>query len=115
MSKSNEQIIFSALMKLGISPNIKGFHYITKAITISLNATTPKLNFSRQVYPVIADYFNVTSNSIERAIGNAIKIGYSRGDAEFADSLFSNTLKGKFDTPSNTLFIAVLTNWVRLQ
>lgn len=115
MQKSTEQIIISALLKLGISPNIKGYHYIFKAITISLDTQNPTINFSRQLYPALADYFHASSGSVERAIRNAIRSGYAHCDETFADSIFHNTLQSKYDIPTNTLFITVLAQWIKLQ
>jgi len=115
MHNTTEQIIISALLKLGISPNTKGYHYIFKAVEISLDSQGSTLNFSKQLYPIIADCFKVSSLSIERAIRTAIHTGYSHCDTNFAYIIFKNTLQSKYDIPTNTLFITALAQWIRLQ
>lgn len=110
-----EKILGTALKKLGISPNIKGYHYICKAVQISMNRQKSRINFSKCLYPEIADCFNVTSPSIERAIRNAIHNGYVHCDRKFAYSIFRNTLQSSADIPTNTLFITSLVQWIQFQ
>ncbi len=106
---STEPIISTALMKLGIPPSIKGYHYLLKASEIY--DTT--LNFSKSIYPQIACSFNVTPLSVERAIRTAIHNGYVHRDVDFASDVFHNTLQSQNDIPTNTLFISALAEWAK--
>lgn len=115
MNNEVEKILVTALPRLGISPNIKGYHYICKAVEIFIDSHESRISFSKRLYPEIAGYFNVTSPSIERAIRNAIHNGYVHCDEEFARSIFRNTLQSKADIPTNTLFITTLVQWIRFQ
>lgn len=105
-----EQTIPMALMKLGIPPSTKGYHYLLKASEIYNN----RLNLSKSIYPQIANDFNVTSLSVERAIRTAIHNGYIHRDTDFANDVFHNTLQSQNDIPTNLLFISTLSEWVRL-
>lgn len=107
------QITSDILLKLGIAPRTKGYHYICKAVDIYLERPTVTLNFSKNLYPEVADYFDVASSSVERAIRNAIHTGYVHGDIEFAYSIFQNTLHSKADIPTNTLFISAVSEWIK--
>lgn len=110
-----EKILGTTLPRLGISPNIKGYHYICKAVQIFMDSQKSGISFSKKLYPEIADCFNVTSPSIERAIRSAIHNGYVHCDKQFAYSIFRNTLQSSADIPTNTLFITSLVQWIRLQ
>ncbi|MDE6666418.1 MAG: sporulation initiation factor Spo0A C-terminal domain-containing protein [Ruminococcus sp.] len=108
---SVEKITAKALLKLGISPRTKGYHYLLKASEL-YDASS---NFTKSLYPQIAYCFNVTPSSVERAIRTAIHNGYTNCDSEFAFDVFGNTLQSKYDIPTNTLFIYALAEWIRLQ
>ncbi len=65
--------IENALFELGITPNLKGFDYICKAVNyISADRTVKICN----VYKFVAKDFETTSSRVERAIRSAFsKIG----------------------------------------
>lgn len=110
-----EKILNQALPKFGISPSIKGYHYICKAVKIVLDNPEITISFSKQVYPEMANTFNVSAMSIERSIRNAIHNGYIHCDMAFAHSIFQNTLHSYSDIPTNTLFIVTLAQWIKFQ
>ena len=62
------------LLKIGISSNIQGYHYIIRAVEIiekqkiHTNITT--------IYEIISKEFGTTSSRVERAIRHAIKKSY---------------------------------------
>lgn len=115
MCDTVEKTLTSILPRLGISPNIKGYHYICEAIQIFLDSPRITISFSKELYPEIATRYNVTALSIEHAIRNAIHVGYNHCNSEFADSIFQNTLQSKSDVPTNTLFITTLAQWIKFQ
>ena len=74
-----------------------------------LNAITKIL------YPTVAKRHQTTSSRVERAIRHAIEVAWSRGRMETLDALFGytvNTGKGK---PTNSEFIALIADRIRLQ
>ncbi len=113
MSNIIKKTLAGILPKLGISPNIKGYHYICEAVQIFLDSQETTVSFSKEIYPKIATHYSVTSLSIERAIRNAIHVGYNRCDMAFAESIFQNTLQSKSDVPTNTLFITSIAQWIK--
>ena len=108
-----EKSVSSALMKLGISPNNKGYYYLLKAIDICLKSNDISVNLSKYIYPEISEAFNRSSDSVERAIRFAIHRGYAHRDTEFASTVFGNTLQSEYDIPTNSLFVAALTEWAK--
>lgn len=65
MRKEIEQL----LLKLGISPGLKGFYYLIRAIEIS---TKGKVDVCKGVYEVIANECEETAQRVERNIRHAI-------------------------------------------
>lgn len=115
MHNSVEKKLSQALLKFGISPSIKGYHYISEAVRLVLNSQEITISFSKRLYPEIAALFNVTAMSVERSIRNAIHTGYVHCDVEFAHSVFQNTLHSYSDIPTNTIFIITLAQWIKYQ
>lgn len=67
------------LERSGINPKSKGYGYIEMAVMISIDHGKDKINFKRKVYPAIAaKHSDVTPDSVEHAIRNAIKSAYKR-------------------------------------
>ena len=62
------------------------------------------------LYPAVAKHFDTTSSRVERAIRHAIEIAWDRGDLDTLNTFFGytvNTAKGK---PTNSEFIALITD-----
>ena len=71
-------------------------------------------SITKILYPTIAKRFQTTSSRVERAIRHAIEVAWSRGKMETLDSLFGYTIdigKGK---PTNSEFIALIADKIRL-
>ena len=74
-----------------------------------LNAIT------KQLYPEISKKFDTTPSRVERAIRHAIEVAWSRGKMDTIDKIFGysiNTGKGK---PTNSEFIALIADRLRLE
>ena len=70
---------------------------------------------TKMLYPAVAKHFDTTSSRVERAIRHAIEIAWDRGDLDTLNTFFGytvNTAKGK---PTNSEFIALITDKLRLQ
>ena len=64
-----------------ISLNAGGFNYLIMAITIVSEKLEKGVKYSllKDVYPVVAEKYSVTTNSVERAIWNAISRSLEKG------------------------------------
>ncbi len=110
-----EIVVTDMIHQLGVPAHIKGYHYLRTSIILSIE--TPELldSVTKLLYPTVAQKFNTTSSRVERAIRHAIEIAWDRGDLDILNSFFGytvNTCKGK---PTNSEFIALLTDKLRLQ
>lgn len=82
---------------------------------MSVEDTAMLSSITKILYPTIAKKFQTTPSRVERAIRHAIEVAWSRGRMETLDSLFGytvNTGKGK---PTNSEFIALIADRIRLQ
>lgn len=74
-----------------------------------LNAITKVL------YPSIAKKYQTTPSRVERAIRHAIEVAWSRGRMETLDALFGYTINTGKGKPTNSEFIALITDKLRLR
>ena len=74
-----------------------------------LNAITKIL------YPTVAKKNQTTSSRVERAIRHAIEVAWSRGKLDTLEALFGYTVSNGKGKPTNSEFIALITDKIRLQ
>ena len=101
--------------QLGVPAHIKGYHYLRVAILLSIDNQELLESVTKMLYPAVAKHFDTTSSRVERAIRHAIEIAWDRGDLDTLNTFFGytvNTAKGK---PTNSEFIALITDKLRLQ
>ena len=114
MSKSIEAINIKTLLNLGISPNTKGYHYLRDGILICVTSEERMPAISKKLYSKLAENYNTSECSVERAVRHAIKSGWYRHNAELAEVIFMNTLQSVNDIPTNTVFISTVSEWIRV-
>ncbi len=110
-----ESIVTEMIHRLGVPAHIKGYHYLRSAIINSVNDPEMLESVTKLLYPTVAKEHNTTASRVERAIRHAIEIAWDRGDLEVLNSYFGftvNTSKGK---PTNSEFIALLTDKIKLR
>ena len=114
MNNNIEALIVKTLLNLGISPNTKGYHYLRDGILIYVMSEEHKPAFSKDLYSQLAETYNTSECSVERAVRHAIKSGWYRHNVELAEVIFMNTLQSANDIPSNSVFISTVSEWIRL-
>lgn len=109
-----EQDVTDMIHEIGVPAHIKGYQYLREAIMMSVEDPTMISSITKILYPTIAKRFQTTPSRVERAIRHAIEVAWSRGRMETLDSLFGYTIdigKGK---PTNSEFIALIADRIRL-
>ena len=110
-----EQDVTDMIHEIGVPAHIKGYQYLREAIMMSVEDIEMLNSITKVLYPTIAKKFQTTPSRVERAIRHAIEVAWSRGRMETLDALFGytvNTGKGK---PTNSEFIALIADRIRLQ
>ena len=72
-------------------------------------------SITKQLYPTIAKQHKTTPSRVERAIRHAIEVAWSRGNMDYINSLFSYTVSTGKGKPTNSEFIALVADKIRLQ
>lgn len=110
-----EIVVTDVIHQLGVPAHIKGYHYLREAILSSIQDPELLESVTKLLYPSVAKRFDTTSSRVERAIRHAIEIAWDRGNLDTLNAFFGytvNTCKGK---PTNSEFIALITDKLRLQ
>lgn len=102
------------LREIGVPANIRGYHYLRHAITMAVNDMDILNSITKELYPSIAKKFNTTSSRVERAIRHAIEVACNRGSVETMHKLFSYTINNNKGKPTNSEFIALIADRLRL-
>jgi two-component system response regulator (stage 0 sporulation protein A) len=110
-----EVVVTDIIHQVGIPAHIKGYHYLRYAIILSLDDVDMLDSITKKLYPSIAEHFNTTSSRVERAIRHAIEIAWDRGDIDVLNNLFGYTINIAKGKPTNSEFIALITDNLRLR
>lgn len=107
--------VTNLLLEIGIPAHIKGYQYIREGIMLSFYDKNILHYITKCLYPTIAKKYKTTSSSVERTIRHAIEVAFRRGNRQVLEEIFSNTICSKKTKPTNSEFIALLTDKLRLE
>lgn len=103
------------ILQLGIPEKLKGYYYLHEAILLSINDTRMIESVTKILYAAVAKKFNTTSSRVERAIRHAIEIAWDRGDIDTLNSFFDYTADVAKGKPTNSEFIALIADRIKLR
>ena len=109
-----EKDVTDMIHEIGVPAHIKGYQYLREAIMMSVRDGEMLNSITKILYPTIAKKYQTTSSRVERAIRHAIEVAWSRGNMETLDSLFGYTISIGKGKPTNSEFIALITDKIRL-
>ena len=110
-----ELMITEIIHQIGVPAHIKGYHYLRDAIILSVNDTEYISSITKLLYPTVAKMHKTTSSRVERAIRHAIEVAWDRGDVNVLDSYFGYTINNGRGKPTNSEFIAMIADKLRLR
>ena len=110
-----EILVTDMIHRLGVPAHIKGFHYLRSAILGVVEHRELMECITKQLYPVVANQYDTTSSRVERAIRHAIEIAWERGDSDAISSFFGYSVDNYRGRPTNSEFIALVSDKLRLQ
>ena len=108
-------VVTEIIHQIGIPAHIKGYHYLREAILLSLEDEEMLESVTKLLYPTVAKRFNTTASRVERAIRHAIETAWDRGDLDTIQNLFGYTVSVGKGKPTNSEFIALITDNLRLK
>lgn len=113
--KALEVRVTEVIHQVGVPAHIKGYQYLREAIMMAVNDMEAVSAITKVLYPSIAKKFKTTSSRVERAIRHAIEVAWDRGDIETLQSYFGYTVSGVKGKPTNSEFISMIADRLRLQ
>ncbi|MDE6101476.1 MAG: sporulation transcription factor Spo0A [Ruminococcus sp.] len=115
LSDDMEVVVTDIIHQLGVPAHIKGYHYLRTAILYSIEDKTLLDSVTKLLYPTVAGIYDTTSSRVERAIRHAIEIAWDRGNVDTLNSFFGYTVDTGKGKPTNSEFIALITDKLRLR
>jgi len=115
-SRSDLEMMISEIMhQVGVPAHIKGYQYLREAIILSIEDTEMISSVTKVLYPTVAKTFKTTPSRVERAIRHAIEVAWDRGDVDVLSSYFGYTIQNQRGKPTNSEFIAMISDKLRLK
>lgn len=110
-----EADVTNIIHEIGVPAHIKGYQYLRDAIILSVNDMEMLNSITKVLYPTIAKKHQTTPSRVERAIRHAIEVAWSRGKMDTIDALFGYTVSTGKGKPTNSEFIALIADKIRLE
>jgi len=110
-----ETDVTNIIHEIGVPAHIKGYQYLREAIMMSVEDPAMISSITKILYPTIAKRFQTTPSRVERAIRHAIEVAWSRGKMDTIDALFGYTIHGGKGKPTNSEFVALIADKIRLE
>ncbi|MDO5146347.1 MAG: sporulation transcription factor Spo0A [Eubacteriales bacterium] len=110
-----EVIVTNIIHEIGVPAHIKGYQYLRDSITMAVTDMDILNSITKQLYPSIAELHNTTPSRVERAIRHAIEVAWTRGKMDTIYELFGYTIQSGKGKPTNSEFIALIADKIRLE
>jgi len=115
IERNLENDVTSIIHEVGVPAHIKGYQYLRDAIMMSVNDMEMLNAITKILYPTVAKMHKTTSSRVERAIRHAIEVAWTRGKIETIEELFGYTVNYGKGKPTNSEFIALIADKIRLE
>ena len=110
-----ESRVTAIIHEIGVPAHIKGYHYLREAILYSIDNLDAINAVTKVLYPEVAKRFSTPPSRVERAVRHAIEVAWDRGDLETLQKYFGYTVSNVKGKPTNSEFIAMISDKLRLQ
>lgn len=101
------------LTEIGVPDHILGHRYLVCAITLVVENPELLEYVTGRLYPEVAKACGTTKNRAERAIRHGIELSWERCDLDTMIRYFGSTVDPQKGRPTNSEFIARISNVVR--
>lgn len=110
-----ETEITRLILEMGVPAHIKGYQYLRSSILLAVEDSDVVNAVTKVLYPTVAKKYATTSTRVERAIRHAIEVAWERGDLDVLHSIFGYTVSNTRGKPTNSEFIALISDKIRLE
>ncbi len=110
-----EAQVTKIIHQIGVPAHIKGYQYLRTAILLTVRDSEMINSVTKVLYPSVAKKYQTTTSRVERAIRHAIEVAWDRGDVDTLNSYFGYTIQNNRGKPTNSEFIAMIADNLRLK
>lgn len=110
-----ETQVTKIIHQIGVPAHIKGYQYLRSAILMTIDDNDIINSVTKVLYPAVAKKYKTTTSRVERAIRHAIEVAWDRGDVDTLNSYFGYTIQNSRGKPTNSEFIAMIADNLRLK
>lgn len=110
-----ESQVTQIIHQIGVPAHIKGYQYLRTAILLTVQDNDIINSVTKVLYPSVAKKYATTTSRVERAIRHAIEVAWDRGDVDTLNSYFGYTIQQGRGKPTNSEFIAMIADNLRLK
>ena len=110
-----EAQVTKIIHQIGVPAHIKGYQYLRSAILMTIRDNDVINSVTKVLYPSVAKKYQTTTSRVERAIRHAIEVAWDRGDIDTLNSYFGYTVQNSRGKPTNSEFIAMIADNLRLK
>ncbi len=110
-----EAQVTKIIHQIGVPAHIKGYQYLRTAILMTIEDNDIINSVTKILYPTVAKKYQTTTSRVERAIRHAIEVAWDRGDVDTLNSYFGYTIQNNRGKPTNSEFIAMIADNLRLK
>lgn len=114
-SADMEAQVTKIIHQIGVPAHIKGYQYLRTAILMTIEDNDVINSVTKVLYPTVAKRYQTTTSRVERAIRHAIEVAWDRGDIDTLNSYFGYTIQNSRGKPTNSEFIAMIADNLRLK
>lgn len=113
--RSLEAVVTDIILEIGVPAHIKGYQYVRDSIILAVRRPDVINGVTKVLYPSVAKQNGTTASRVERAIRHAIEVAWDRGDVDILNSYFGYTIHNLRGKPTNSEFIAMIADKIRLK
>ncbi len=114
-SDNLEALVTNIIHEVGVPAHIKGYQYLREAIMLVIKDIDVINQITKSLYPQIAAKYETTPSRVERAIRHAIEVAWGRGEPGLVENIFGYTVNAMKGKPTNSEFIAMIADKLRLE
>ena len=109
-----ETLVTKVLHEIGVPAHIKGYQYVREAIILAVKDENKSNTILKCRYDEVARVFDTTAKRVEQAIRHAVEVAWDRGDLDTLQRFFRYTVSNTKGKPTNTEFISLIADQIRL-
>lgn len=102
------------MQEMGVPAHFKVYQYLREAIISVVKEVALLEAVTKELYPKVAVKYKTTPSRVERGIRHAIELAWDRGNVESVNKFFSYTVSVDRGKPTNSKFIAIVTDKLRM-